>query len=98
MHVVLFKGLQIDTTEFSKHRKPHCFPVSSLSSAAILRVAQEISSMAASLPLEFSSAIFLRTDDDQPNNIQVLITGPEDTPYTGGCFLFDLNFPGDINS
>jgi len=50
--------------------------------------------MAASLPLEFSSAIFLRTDDDQPNNIQVLITGPEDTPYTGGCFLFDLNFPG----
>ena len=54
--------------------------------------------MAASLPLEFSSAIFLRTDDDQPNNIQVLITGPEDTPYTGGCFLFDLNFPGDIDS
>ena len=53
--------------------------------------------MAASLPLEFSSAIFLRTDDDQPNNIQVLITGPEDTPYTGGCFLFDLNFPGDID-
>ena len=63
-----------------------------------MRVAQEVSSMAASLPLEFSSAIFLRTDDDQPNNIQALITGPEDTPYTGGCYLFDLNFPGDINS
>ena len=60
-------------------------------------MAQEVSSMAASLPLEFSSAIFLRTDDDQPNNIQALITGPEDTPYTGGCYVFDLNFPGEYN-
>jgi len=26
---------------------------------------------------------------------QVLITGPEDTPYANGCFEFDVYFPGD---
>ena len=24
---------------------------------------------------------------------RALITGPEDTPYSGGCFIFDLYFP-----
>lgn len=27
--------------------------------------------------------------------IQVLITGPEDTPYANGCFEFDVYFPVD---
>lgn len=26
---------------------------------------------------------------------QVLITGPSDTPYTNGCFEFDVYFPQD---
>jgi len=25
--------------------------------------------------------------------MQALITGPSDTPYSGGCFLFDIYFP-----
>ena len=54
----------------------------------------ELSSLTTALPLEFSSAIFLQTDDDKPTIIRVLITGPEDTPYSGGCFLFDIFFPG----
>lgn len=28
-------------------------------------------------------------------SIQVLITGPEDTPYANGCFEFDVYFPQD---
>lgn len=28
-------------------------------------------------------------------NLQVLITGPEDTPYANGCFEFDVYFPVD---
>ena len=26
--------------------------------------------------------------------MKALITGPEGTPYSGGCFEFDLYFPG----
>ena len=29
---------------------------------------------------------------------QVLITGPSDTPYANGCFLFDVYFPPDYPS
>ena len=28
-------------------------------------------------------------------NLQVLITGPADTPYANGCFEFDVYFPQD---
>jgi len=27
--------------------------------------------------------------------LQALITGPEGTPYSGGCFIFDIFFPND---
>lgn len=27
--------------------------------------------------------------------LQVLITGPSDTPYANGCFIFDVFFPSD---
>ena len=29
------------------------------------------------------------------SSIQVLITGPADTPYANGCFEFDVYFPQD---
>lgn len=31
-------------------------------------------------------------------SLQVLITGPEDTPYENGCFEFDVYFPPDYPS
>ncbi|XP_059078409.1 uncharacterized protein LOC131876889 [Tigriopus californicus] len=62
-------------------------------SQIIFRVAQEISSFSTSLPLDFSSAIFVRADDEKTPLIKAIITGPEDTPYTGGCYLFDIYFP-----
>ena len=30
--------------------------------------------------------------------LQVLITGPSDTPYANGCFLFDVFFPAEYPS
>jgi len=64
-----------------------------LSQAQIFRIAQELTSLAISLPLNLCSAIFLRTDDDKLTLMKALITGPEDTPYSGGCFQFDIFFP-----
>ena len=62
-------------------------------SAKTLRIAQELSSLSSSLPLNLSSAVFVRSDEDNVVLMQALITGPEDTPYSGACFLFDICFP-----
>jgi len=96
----IMKDAQIDTCEFAvqgpnTHAYSSAFTKAGMPSASIIfRVAQELSSLSTSLPLDFSSAIFLRTDDDKPTLMKVLITGPEDTPYSGGCYVFDFFFPG----
>lgn len=28
--------------------------------------------------------------------VRVLITGPTDTPYSRGCFVFDINYPASF--
>ena len=59
------------------------------------RLAQEISTLATSLPLSTSSSVFVRVDEDRLDVMKVLITGPEDTPYGNGCFIFDVYFTSD---
>ena len=59
------------------------------------RLAQEISTLATSLPLSKSSSVFVRADEDRLDVMKVLITGPEDTPYGNGCFIFDVYFTSD---
>jgi len=58
------------------------------------RLMQELGSLATSLPVNEGSSIFVRYDPDRLNLMKALITGPEGTPYSGGCFEFDLYFPG----
>ena len=45
------------------------------------------------LPLAPGAAIFVRQDEDRPDVMRALITGPVDTPYAHGVFLFDIFFP-----
>ncbi len=40
-----------------------------------------------------ASVILVRVDDANCFLWKALITGPEDTPYCGGCFIFDIYFP-----
>lgn len=102
----VMRDLQFDSIEFSQSGKDaHFFQADftkagTPSSQIIFRVAQEISSLAApgSLPVNFSSSIFVRSDDDKSTLLRGIITGPEDTPYTGGCFLFDIYFPAKYPS
>lgn len=77
----VMKDYQIDTCEFSMsghnvHAFANAFTKAGMpSSSIIFRVAQELSSLSTSLPLDFSSGIFLRTDDDKATLMKVLITG-----------------------
>lgn len=64
-----------------------------VSKEKVLRLAQEQGSISTSLPLDFSSSVFVRIDEQHMDIMKVLITGPDDTPYSGGGFLFDIYFP-----
>lgn len=35
-------------------------------------------------------------DEDHLDLVRVLITGPTDTPYSRGCFVFDINYPASF--
>ena len=59
------------------------------------RLAQETVTLSNSLPLSFSSSVFVRCDEERLDVMKVLITGPQDTPYSNGCFEFDVFFPSD---
>jgi baculoviral IAP repeat-containing protein 6 len=45
------------------------------------------------LPCEAGSSIFLRHDPDRFDRCRAVVTGPHGTPYSGGCFVFDVYFP-----
>ena len=61
----------------------------------IKRLAQEQITISTSLPLSFNSTIFVRSDENRMDLMKVLITGPDGTPYSNGCFLFDVYFPNE---
>lgn len=63
--------------------------------ARVKRLAQETVTLSTSLPLSFSSSVFVRCDTDRLDVMKVLITGPAGTPYANGCFEFDVYFPQD---
>lgn len=65
----------------------------SMLKARTLRVAKEIAGLERLLPLTDSSGVFVRVDEQNVNVWRALIIGPEDTPYSGGCFVFDFYFP-----
>jgi ubiquitin-protein ligase len=56
------------------------------------RLASELTSLMSvgQLPVEYDSSIFICIDEDNPMVIRTMITGPVDTPYDSGCFIFDL--------
>ena len=65
---------------------------SSLSPEVMIRLSQELSSLAASLPISPSSGIYMRVNEEKINLMRFIIIGPEDTPYAFVFFSF-LSFP-----
>eukprot|EP00928_Gymnodinium_smaydae_P011307 TRINITY_DN14189_c2_g4_i2.p1 TRINITY_DN14189_c2_g4~~TRINITY_DN14189_c2_g4_i2.p1 ORF type:complete len:1011 (+),score=171.29 TRINITY_DN14189_c2_g4_i2:45-3035(+) len=61
--------------------------------ARTLRLAKELAGIVSLLPLSPSSSVFVRVDEGRQQLWRVLITGPDDTPYSNGCFVFDIYFP-----
>ena len=49
-------------------------------------------------PIHYESSIFIRVDDSSMSCMRALITGPDNTPYDSGCFIFDIYMPSDFPS
>ncbi|XP_013383358.1 uncharacterized protein LOC106153808 isoform X1 [Lingula anatina] len=54
---------------------------------------KEIKQLQKDLPVHLNAAIFARQDENQMDIVRAVITGPADTPYSRGCFVFDIYFP-----
>eukprot|EP01065_Artemidia_motanka_P039692 TRINITY_DN487_c3_g1_i1.p1 TRINITY_DN487_c3_g1~~TRINITY_DN487_c3_g1_i1.p1 ORF type:complete len:1123 (+),score=366.57 TRINITY_DN487_c3_g1_i1:117-3485(+) len=50
---------------------------------------KELATLSTSLP----DGIFLRHDERRADVMKAMIIGPDDTPYQGGCFVFDIFLP-----
>ena len=62
------------------------------------RLIAELPSLSTTLPLHTSSSVFLRIDPERSDVMSALITGPVGTPYSGGCFQFDIYLPSTYPS
>jgi baculoviral IAP repeat-containing protein 6 len=62
------------------------------------RLRKELSDLSESLPLSWSSSVWVRLMESRMDAMQVMISGPEGTPYSNGLFLFDVFFPDSYPS
>jgi ubiquitin-protein ligase len=73
---------------------------SKTSNQCMKRLSSEIPTLANDLPIDSGASIFLRVDENNPRAMRALITGPPDTPYDSGIFIFDIylppNYPTDV--
>ena len=90
-YIKIMKDLQLieldDIVNFSLTYK-----VESVQRGTVQRIIQEMTTLMSSLPLSLSSSIWIRTSSNNILTCQALISGPDDTPYSGGLYLFDILF------
>ena len=105
-YINLMKTLRFDTANIinSNYKSSYLSALKSTktSSQCMKRLSTEIATLASELPIHRDASIFLRVDESNPRSMRALITGPSDTPYDSGIFIFDIylppNYPTDIPS
>ena len=87
-------GRVVDPADSSSHiYAKHAAETSTSSGKRTERLAQELGSLSSSLPLSLSSTVLVKCDRQRLDYLKVLIIGPDNTPYSCGCFEFDVHFP-----
>lgn len=66
---------------------------STAGSQRAVKLMRELRALRSALPLNTGSSVFLRHDKKRPHVMQVMISGPQDTPYDSGLYLFDVYCP-----
>ncbi|KAL7544943.1 hypothetical protein ACHAWF_008323 [Thalassiosira exigua] len=87
--------LRFDSVESIQN---HCFLKQARSAPRSLNTRllfKELAAYRTALPVEYGSSCFCRVINNRLDLLRVMITGPDDTPYANGCFLFDINLPAN---
>lgn len=64
-------------------------------SKSLTRVVTEISSFKSGVPLNYESTIWIRIPKNNINLLSFIISGPKDTPYQDGLFVFNTFLPAN---
>lgn len=56
---------------------------------------KELAAYRTALPVEYGSSCFCRVINNRLDMLRVMITGPDETPYANGCFMFDISMPAN---
>ncbi|XP_041374880.1 uncharacterized protein LOC121387745 [Gigantopelta aegis] len=62
-------------------------------SSKVKTLMKEMKQLQQNLPVHPDAAIFIRQDEDRMDIMRAVVTGPVGTPYSLGCFVFDVYFP-----
>lgn len=91
--------LRFDTANIidSRYKESYLNQIKSTktSTQCMKRLSTEIPTLANDLPIHTDASIFLRVDEANPRAMRACITGPPDTPYDSGLFIFDIYLPPD---
>lgn len=84
-----------DSCETMKEFRSHYYMrnKSNMKRKLMKRLAAEYADLPTSLPIHYDSCILFRFCEEQMSHAQMLIIPPYETPYGGGCFIFDVYFP-----
>jgi ubiquitin-protein ligase len=66
-----------------------------LSSEASRRISRELKTLEKSLPCDSEASIFFMYDNEDMGKMRVLVSGPSETVYSYGLYLFDVRIPAD---
>jgi len=86
---------KVKTNNFCQFNSYHTIAESSLSNSAKKAITRELGFMEKSLPLHIDTSSFYVFDDTAIETGRFIITGPIDTPYDSGIFIFDVLFPNN---
>ena len=89
----VMKPLQFAMNELSSNHKFYNKKSNKPESTAMKRIISEISLFKSGLPLNYESSIWVRISKTNMNIFTFLISGPKNTPYENGLFLFDAYLP-----
>lgn len=81
--------------EFKLHHYMRSEPASSvfISCVFMCRLAAEFADLFSSLPIHSASSVWFCVHESRMQFAQMVISGPDGTPYENGLFLFDVHFP-----
>ncbi|KAJ6486122.1 hypothetical protein C8R47DRAFT_529564 [Mycena vitilis] len=84
-----FKHVELDYSRYHYHQQLEATASATRTPKNRLHLVKELAMMATSLP----PGIWVRVDEVRNDVIQIMIAGPDDTPYSGGLFEFDCFMP-----